>query len=248
MLVGRPTLLLPLRNRAAFLEHYFAKGTLGGLFVPGEIDVDIGEEVDVEVAFVEEQVRFHTRAQVRWKREAGARRSLVPGVGIEFLPSETKTQRVLLSFAQGKSVHHVDRAWRRFGLRVGVKARTEAGQRLLSTDDLSEGGCFLLMDDPPHVGAPIEVQLKKPGALFGVTARATVAWRRDETDRRGAGLAFSFGSARERERVTRVVTALKGKIVRELNVKAPRPGSAAPAGVPSLAAHRNDVTIEPRPV
>jgi uncharacterized protein (TIGR02266 family) len=228
MLVGRPTLLLPLRNRGAFLEQYFNKGALGGLFVPGEIDVDIGEEVDVEVSFVEEQVRFHTRAQVRWKRESGARRSLVPGVGIEFLPSEAKTQRALLSFAQGKSVHHVDRAWRRFGLRVGVKARAEGATKLLATDDLCEGGCFLLTDEPLPIGSAVEVQLKKPGALFGVRQRATVAWRRDETDRRGVGVAFVFNSPRERERVEKIVGALKGKIVRELSVVAPRVNMTIP--------------------
>jgi Tfp pilus assembly protein PilZ len=241
MLVGRPTLLLPLRNRAAFLEQYFTKGALGGMFVPGDISVDIGEEVDVEISFVEEGVRFHTRAQVRWKREAGARRSLVPGVGIEFLPSEVKTQRSLLNFAQGKSVHHVDRAWRRFGLRLGVKTKSERGRRLLSTDDLSEGGCFLLMEEPLPVGAELEVQLKRPGAWFGVTQRATVAWRRAEQDRRGVGVAFQFHSAREQERIERIVETLKHRAVRELRVQAPRV-STPPMSVPGATSEILDAS------
>ena len=43
----RAQLLLPLRNRAAFLDAHFDKGDAGGLFVPGELDVELGDDVDV---------------------------------------------------------------------------------------------------------------------------------------------------------------------------------------------------------
>jgi Tfp pilus assembly protein PilZ len=60
----RAQLLLPIRNRAAFLDAYFSKNETGGLFVPGELDVELGDDVDVELHFTEEQVRFHIRARV----------------------------------------------------------------------------------------------------------------------------------------------------------------------------------------
>ena len=117
----RSQLLLPLKDRAAFLEQSFDKGEAGGLFVPGEVEVGLGDEVDVELHFIEDQVRFRIRGIVKWKRENAGRRSIPPGIGIEFLPSEGHTRDHLMAFAEGpESGNHVERE-RRYALQVDVK-------------------------------------------------------------------------------------------------------------------------------
>lgn len=238
MTTSRPRvqLLLPLRNRASFLEMYFSRGTgdgadAGGLFVPGELDVEPGDEVDVELHFIEEQVRFHTRARVKWKRNDAGRRAIPAGVGIEFLPSEQRTQQLVLRFAEGKeSVHHVERE-RRWAVAVEVQI-SEPGRLIATglTDDLSEGGCFVLTAAQLAVGASVVLKLKAPGSLFGwLTLPATVAWRRQQSGRNGLGVEFAFDTDRKRERVKRIVHLLRMRSVRDVRVQVPRQGSSPPA-------------------
>ncbi len=223
-----PTLLLPYRNRGAFLEQYFDRGALGGLFVPGQVDVGIGDLVCVEVSFAEEQVRFHIRGQVRWKRTS-ERRSLLPGVGIEFLETEQKTHDVLLAFAKGSDVHHKERSARRYGVQADVRVKSDGRTRTAVTDDLSEGGAFLVLDEPIAIGSALELKLKAKGALMGVAVDALVLWRRDDADKKGVGVEFVFlEEDRRREKVARLIRVLKERLVRELRVKAPRVSSTPP--------------------
>lgn len=231
--VVRPQLMLPLKNRAAFLEQFFAKGEQGGLFVPGELDVALGEEVDVELQFVEENVRFHIRAMVKWKRGTLGRRSLPPGVGIEFLASDRRTQDQILRFAEGKeSVSHIARDSRRYALQVDVRIKNAVGELTGATDDISEGGCFVLTDVNLDVGTALEVKIRAAGSLFGwLTVPAQVAWRREQTGRDGMGLQFQFPSDRMRRKVQKIVGVLKERNVRELQIRTPRLPSSPPAKV-----------------
>ena len=226
----RAQLMLPLRNRAAFLEAYFSRaGGEGGLFVPGELDIALGDDVDVELNFTEEQVRFHIRARVVWKRTQAGRRSIPPGVGIEFLATEERTQAQILRFAEGKeSVSHVERD-RRFALQVDVKL-THQGRELTGiTDDISEGGCFVLTDINFAVGTMVAVRLRAPGQVFGwLTLPADVAWIRNQKGRDGMGLTFRFESDRQRAKVRRIIDVLKARMVREVRVKVPRTASTPP--------------------
>lgn len=232
--VGRAQLLLPLRNRAAFLDAYFSKAQsdTGGLFVPGEIDVELGEEVDVELHFIEEHVRFHIRAHVKWKRTQAGRRALPPGVGIEFLPTELSIQERVLRFAEGKeTVSHVQRD-RRFSLQVDVRIQ-HRGQELTGvTDDISEGGCFVLTDVNLDVGTTVELRLRSAGSLFGwLTLPGHVTWRRHsaaDVGRSGMGVEFRFASDRQRAKVKKIVHVLKERMLRDVRVKVPRMPSMPP--------------------
>lgn len=228
--VVRPQLLLPLQDRAAFLEQFFAKGEQGGLFVPGELEVALGEEVDVELHFVAENVRFHIRALVKWKRGAG-RRLLPAGIGIEFLESDRRTQDQLVRFAEGReSVSHVERGSRRYALHVDVRIKNGAGELSGVTDDISEGGCFILTDINLEVGTALEIKVRAVGSLFGwLTVPAQVAWRREQSGRDGMGLQFTFGSDRTRRKVRKIVALLKERNVRELQILTPRAPSSPPA-------------------
>jgi uncharacterized protein (TIGR02266 family) len=247
----RAQLLLPVRNRAAFLDAYFSKAprtftstppaappgdteegapistegevTAGGMFVPGELDVALGEECDVELVFQEEHVRFHIRAVVKWKRTQPGRRALPPGVGIEFLASEVRTQEQILRFAEGKeSVSHVDRA-RRWTLQVDVKLTGEGGTIVGVTDDISAGGCFVLTDAPLVIGSRVDVKLRSPGTLFGwLTVAGVVSWRRVQPDRTGVGIELKFESERQQRAMQRILDVVKARALRDVRVKVPR--------------------------
>jgi Tfp pilus assembly protein PilZ len=229
---GRSQLILPLRNRAQFLEQSFDQDDSGGLFVPGDLDVELGDEVDLEIAFVEEQVRFHIRAVVRWKRASAGRRAL-PGVGLGFLPSEATTKGQLLRFARGDDVDHVEREARRYALHLEVKLAVDgAPARVVTTDDMSEGGCFLLVDPPLPLGTTVQITLRAPGALFSwLTLPGRVAWRRSQghAQRSGIGVEFRFADERQRRRMAKLLVLLRERVGRELRVLPPRvPTSTAP--------------------
>jgi Tfp pilus assembly protein PilZ len=220
----RAQLLLPMRNRQAFLEQHFQKGEAGGLFVPGDLEVELGDEVDVELHFAEEQVRFHIRAQVKWKRQNAGRRSIPPGVGIEFLAMDRATEQQILRFAEGKeSVSHVERE-RRFAVQMDVRVEGPRGMELEgTTDDVSEGGCFVVTDVNLDVGTPVVARLKVPGALFGrLKLPAVVAWRREQTTRSGMGLQFQFETDRQRQKMHKALALLKERMLRDLQVKTPK--------------------------
>lgn len=196
----------------------------GGMFVAGELDVSLGEECDVELVFQEEHVRFHIRAVVKWKRTQVGRRSLPPGVGLEFLPSEKRTQDQIMRFAEGKeSVSHVDRP-RRWSLAVDVKVTDQTSRTIAGvTDDISEGGCFVITDAPLVIGRPVEVKLKAPGSLFGwLTIEGVVTWRREQPGRSGVGIELKFGNERQRRAMQRILEVVKARTLREVRVKVPR--------------------------
>lgn len=226
---SRAQLLLPLKDRAAFLEQSFDKGAAGGLFVPGEVEVSLGDEVDVEIHFIEDQVRFRIRGVVKWKRENAGRRAIPPGIGIEFLPSEGHTRDHLVAFAEGReSVSHVERG-RRYALQVDVKLSRGGVEEMGVTDDISEGGCFVLTENLLPVGTVLAVKLRAPGSLFGwMTLSAIVAWTRTDPARAGLGLAFTFEDDRKRAKVGKIVALMKERMLRELQIRTPRLSSTPP--------------------
>lgn len=241
----------------------------GGLFVPGvlsgtsaadglrdnDVDVALGEVVVLEISFLEEQVRFRIRAQVKWKRAASSRRALA-GVGLAFLPSEAQTREQLEAFVDGKSVDHKERDTRRYALHLEIKVEGEGIPKATkTTDDLSVGGCFLLWDgEPPPVGSTLKLKLSQPGAFFSwITLPAVVCWHRRSDQpgpdtRDGCGVQFQFASERDKRRTEKLLHVLKERLVRELRVTSPKastpptpttnptnPGKrAAPTQTPSM--------------
>jgi Tfp pilus assembly protein PilZ len=245
---------LPLRNRAQFLAQSFDQDDTGGLFVPGELDVVLGEEVDLEIAFVEEQVRFHIRAVVRWKRPSTGRRA-PQGVGLAFLSSEATTKGQLLRFARGEDVDHVEREARRYALHLEVKLGLDDGSaRVVHTDDISEGGCFLLVDPPLALGTVVSVTLRAPGALFSwLTVKARVAWRRtqgqgDGGPRNGVGVEFLFVDDGQRRRMQKILGAVRERLGRELRVLPPKPSSSTspPSSSPPVSTLPQRSSMLPR--
>ena len=214
---ARPQVIVPVINREEFLTRYFEKGELGGLFVPGALEVGLGEEVDLEINFLEEQVKFRIRGAVKWRRPVGNARVLPPGLGIEFLADDEAARELLLAYATGRDVALVERDGRRFGCNIKIKRNNGEGTVVAEeTDDISEGGAFILTNDDVEVGTRFRLKLKPPGALFGINVDAVVAWRRT-TGRRGIGVEFIFESPRKRDQVLRLVNTLKQSILHEIH-------------------------------
>jgi Tfp pilus assembly protein PilZ len=246
---ARPQLFLPLRNRAVFREQSFDNDQ-GGLFVPGDVEVALGEEVVLEISFLEEQVRFRIRAQVKWKRPASAAsRRALPGVGLAFLPSEAQTRQQLEDFVDGNAVDHVERDGRRYSLHLEIKVEGHGSKK---TDDLSAGGCFLLWDPAdddavPAIGTTLRLKLTAPGAFFSwITLPATVCWHRSGGERDGCGVQFQFGSERDRRRTEKLLAALRERLVRELRVQVPKAPTTSTLPAPTPTSRPPSPSMLPR--
>ncbi len=231
---ARPLLLLPLRDRAAFRQQSFDQDDEGGLFIAGDIDVAVGETVEVDIQFVAEQVRFRVRTLVRWKRAAG-RRMAPPGVGLTFLPSEQSTREQLLRFVDGEDVRQLERDTLRLPIvaeaRLDIPATDDSPGRQLTcqTDDISAGGCFLVVDPAPPIGTVVKVRLKGPGLLFSwLSLDAVVCWARSGGAANGVGVRFILDGERQRRRLDKLLAVLRDRVTRDVRLLATRPGTSTP--------------------
>jgi Tfp pilus assembly protein PilZ len=224
---------LPLRDRAAFRQQSFEQDQ-GGLFVPGDADVALGDEVELEIHFLAEEVRFRIRAQVRWKRAAG-RRSAPPGIGLTFLASEEAARKQLLAFVDGEDVHHRERHARRLPVHVEARVEIDGLVEVCETDDISDGGCFLLVREHPTIGTRLHLKLKGNGAIFSwVSVDAVVCWHRRGGDREGFGVRFLLTSDRDRRRIEKLVGVVRERVAREIRMHAPR--TQSPTSTPPSSA------------
>jgi Tfp pilus assembly protein PilZ len=216
---SRATIIIPVRDRAAFLEMYSEKNGLGGMFVEGEIDLPLGEALDLEVHFVSEQVVFRIRGAVKWRRAHSSRKSVPPGLGLEFAADDRAAQRLLLDFAHGAAIPMVERSARRYGVQMPARYRGADGRMVTEvTDDLSEGGAFIRSQNPPQVGQTLELKLLPDRSVFGVGVKAVVAWRKTE-GRSGFGVEFLFDGSKRRGRVKKVLESVHERILREVRVR-----------------------------
>lgn len=217
----RPVLMVPIKDREHFLEIYFEKGGLGGMFIRGLTELDLADEVDLDIRFLQEQVSFRVRGVVRWRRTTGGRRSLPPGLGIEFSPLSKSGEKKLLDYAMGREVSIIDRGGHRYEAHLAVRITGENGKLVETTDDISEGGAFLLTEAPYTIGDLVTLNVRPPGAIFGIPLSARVAWLRAEGDK-GVGVEFIFENGRQRSRIARLVKQLKSSMIDELRVRLPR--------------------------
>jgi uncharacterized protein (TIGR02266 family) len=221
--------MLPLRNHQAFLEHYFHQGGHGGVFVAGNIHLELGEEVDLEVSFSEEQAVFRAQGMVRWKRQS-VRKDLPPGIGIEFAEWEKATRDMLLDFARGKSVVLTHRETRRFPIMVEVRYKSDSVFVTDITDDLSEDGAFIVTDQLLDVGTQFELKWRLPGQLLPFKVKAKVVWQRTE-GRPGIGVRFIFDKPAQRDKVSRQLAKVKERLIADLKIHIASPDSTPPTEV-----------------
>ncbi len=214
----RPVLVVPIKDRAHFLDMYFEKGGLGGMFIRGLTQLALGDEVELQLRFLEEAIDFRVRGTVRWRRTTSGRRSLPPGLGIE---ESGAAEQKLLAFAMGREVAIVHREGQRYGAQLAVKVTEGSNKSVIATDDLSEGGAFLLTEGDYKVGDVLTLNVRPPGAIFGIALEARVAWKRGG-DRPGVGVEFRFDNPRQKHRIEKLVGQLKAQLLGELRVRVPQ--------------------------
>jgi uncharacterized protein (TIGR02266 family) len=201
--------LLPLSTRRSFMDHFFDGQQGSGVFVPGHTSRAVGSEVDLEIAFADEQMVFHSRGVVRSKRLVG-RRDLPAGVNIEFLASEQNTRDVILAFAKGTPSPLVRRASRRLPIVLPVDLACEAGKSSASTEDISRDGAFIATEVRPKLGSLVELRLRPPG-VKAIRVRAEVRWLRGQ-GRPGMGVRFVFAS----DETQRLIAAFLDQVKQQL--------------------------------
>lgn len=184
----RPTVLLALTNRKAFVQCYYDRHGASGVWVPGTSPHDLGAQVDLEIAFAEEQLVLHTRGIVRSKRPVG-RGALRAGIGVDFLASERHTRDLVLAFAKGAK-ELVRRRARRLPVVMAVEVATPTGRRREATEDVSRDGALITHASPPEVGTVIPVVLR-PQKDQELELRVEVRWRRLQ-ERPAVGVRFIF--------------------------------------------------------
>lgn len=202
-LVVRPTVLVPVRNAPAFTDIYFSDDALGGVRVPLESGLKVGDSCELEIAFAQEAMVFRTRGVARWRRPK-AQRDLPAGVGVAFHPSEKHTRDLLLDFARGKEVSLVQRADRRFPVVIEVRYEDQTHPVVARTCNLSAGGAFILTEQLPNLGSELRLKLRAPGFLFGISVQAEVVWQRRE-HHRGAGVRFVKVSRSTRRKLNQLL-------------------------------------------
>lgn len=201
---------LKLQNGANFLTYYFHEGHLGGILIPGRTDLNLGQELNLELYFLEENRVFHIRAVVRWRRmkdQAG----LPAGAGVEFAATERKARDVLLEFANGRNIVIQRRRSDRLPALLEVDYAADSVFLADVTDNLSHGGAFLLTKDPPPVGSIVKLRLRPPGYRSGITMNAEVIWSRTE-GRSGVGVRFVFPWYKSARKLNKLIERIRVQI------------------------------------
>jgi type IV pilus assembly protein PilZ len=210
-----PTIVLKLPEQSAFLDVYYHQSDRGGVFVAGDVMLEPGTEVQLEIIFTLEHRTFRSRGVVRWRRTRHAY-NLAAGLGVDFLECERGTRDMLLDFANGRSIKMFTRRDRRLPVRLEVSYATHSVFLSDATDDFSEGGMFIRADDILDVGTPLRIKLKLPGRLFAVRLRGEVAWTSSDEERRGFGVRFLFENPRTKKKVAHLVERLRQRSLRNL--------------------------------
>jgi Tfp pilus assembly protein PilZ len=176
-----PTLVIVLQNRAALLQRYLDDVPGGGLFVPGNSSLRVGESVQLDIAFADDLVTLQVPGVVRWKRMRGDA-SLPAGIGIAFTDPGGQLGPYLKQVALGQGRPLKARA-RRF--RVAMPVLLTAQGRMLSgqTRDLSRTGMFVAGAGALPLTTEVSVRLLPPGKK-PLEARAKVV----RTGTTGVGL------------------------------------------------------------
>ncbi len=213
---ARPALQLSFTTREAFLACYFHQGPVGGLFIPGVLNLGPGTEVTMNLVFKSDDRTLQTRGIVRWTRTRPAK-NLPAGTGIELLASERRTRDLLLDFAHGRLVTWVRARAQRWPIAMTVRYQTESVLLTDLTDDISVGGLFIHTDEPLAVGTKLRLKLKAPGQWFSLTIQGEVAWRQAE-GRRGIGVHFLPANPREQQRIDRLIARLHSHVAATLNI------------------------------
>lgn len=210
---ARPSVLVALRDKAAFLEQYLPGNGQGGLVVPGDLHYSPGDRVVLELNFLSEQRTFRIRGVVTWTRGEGS--LLSPAMCAEFLEGERATRDLILDFVRGKDVRFTERSDHRFPVSLQIAYKTDAAFITDWTDDLSQGGAFIVTDKDIPLGTIMPLKIKVPGSILALKLRGVVCWTRGGA-MPGVGVKFLFESERQKKKVQGLVAEMKSEIILQM--------------------------------
>ena len=92
----RPSVLsLAIKEKAALYAAYMPFLKHGGMFVPTQKSYNIGDEIYLLLALMDDPTRYQVAGKVVWITPAGANNNKVQGIGIHF-PADESGQRARL--------------------------------------------------------------------------------------------------------------------------------------------------------
>jgi len=176
-------------NRESFRGVQVDGGPCGGVLLPAERAVRVGQNVDLRVSFTEEGLSFRIRGIVRWRR-IKAHRGAPAGWGVEFLASENSN--LLLQFIRGMPVRFPNRS-KRFSVAMECLCSNWTASGRGVTENMSRTGAFIRLRSSPPVNSRLQLKLLAPDGPIAVESE--VVWSRKQGEEVGLGVQFVFNQA-----------------------------------------------------
>lgn len=188
-------------------ERYYPNGKLGGLSVDGKAPGPLGLRVELTVRVKKPARTFVVKGQLAWVRHK-APRGQSAAFGIDFLPEDDATRVRLLAFARNEVNAEATRVEQRLQVELPVRLVHEGTTRREFLADLSSGGAFVRTWNPLAPGEQVELSVRPPRSLFGLTLKGRVAWARTTGAHPGMGIEFDATSAAARSQVEKLLAKL----------------------------------------
>lgn len=202
---------LEVQHARELLPRVYPNGKLGGVRVDGGLPAPVGTKVQLVVKVKEPAERtFRIGGLIAWARHK------MPGglrecFGVDFVTTDESGRDRLLAFASERVPVDATRFQDRVETVLAVKITHDGVKRKESLIDLSEGGAFVRARLPLPVGSQVKFQLRPPMSLRSITLEGRVAWQRRTGENRGYGLEFVRASAREAERIRKLLEKLHSR-------------------------------------
>jgi uncharacterized protein (TIGR02266 family) len=199
--------VLPVTLEVAFpadiLNRYYPNGKLGGLTLDGSAPGALGQLVALTVKVQRPERSLDVRGQLAWARHRGSK-LLKECFGVDFIGDHER----LLSFAKAELDAEALRGSPRVLADLPVRITHGGITRKEFLVDVSGGGAFVRSTLPVAMGDTLELHLRVPRSLTGVTVKGVVAWQRQTGDAPGFGVQFVEDDPKERARLDKLLSRL----------------------------------------
>jgi uncharacterized protein (TIGR02266 family) len=199
------------RSGEEMLRHYQPSLPGGGIFYPTREAIPLGEPVLVEIRFPELCNKQLLRGFIAWRRAGKHRTKLRAGLGIEFLPAESKRRDFCIAVAKGEIVDMITRRHRRLPVTLSADWRVVLDRETHHShiEDIGPGGAFLRTTEFLPPGTEIVLDVTPPGSLRPLEIAGRVAWTRHTEGEEGIGIEFKTRDAGGTRRLKELVRRLE---------------------------------------
>lgn len=199
---------LEVQHARDVLTRTYPNGRLGGVRVEGALPAPTGSLVQLVVKVKEPAERtFKVQGQIAWARHQ-TMNGMKECFGVDFVTQDETGRDRMLAFASDRVPVDATRYQERVETDLKVKITHGGILRKETLIDLSEGGAFVRSRLPLPVGSEVKFELRPPMSLRTITLEGKVAWLRRTGDHRGYGLEFTTASAREADRIRKLLDKL----------------------------------------